>query len=139
MKPARYSQLRRPPLLCADKRRHPDEVAARAHGMRSIENNKNAEMLFVYRCEHCAGWHLTKSPLGKSPAITSENPVDIDPRAELLDILREGPITTDVDIQTPEMKWAYLMCKNLESDGLVKREWIGTGLIKWTLIDVVTP
>lgn len=45
---------------CATKRRYASEEAARAVGLYALEMG-NAERLWVYHCDGCRGWHLTKS------------------------------------------------------------------------------
>lgn len=58
---------------CANKRRYPCELTARAAAMDSIERNGNAKVLGVYRCPYCNGWHLTRQ-VG-AYAVTSADPV----------------------------------------------------------------
>lgn len=61
--------------VCLGKRRFSDEAGARALGMTSIaERPWGVSVLWVYRCPHCDGWHLTKNRR-KEPAITADNPV----------------------------------------------------------------
>ena len=67
-----------PPLkghtkTCASKRRYPCELTARAAAMDSIERHGNVQVLGVYLCPHCCGWHLTRQ-VGDY-AVTSTDPV----------------------------------------------------------------
>jgi hypothetical protein len=69
-----------PPLkkevrVCQKKHRHPDELTARAAAMDAIQRHGNTDKLFVYRCEHCKGWHLTRFPVGLHKMVTADNPV----------------------------------------------------------------
>lgn len=43
---------------CEDKRRYTDEMVARANGQRLSE--LNGVELFIYPCNLCRGWHLTR-------------------------------------------------------------------------------
>ena len=58
---------------CANKRRYPCELTARAAAMDSIERHGNVQVLGVYLCPHCGGWHLTRQ-VGDY-AVTSADPV----------------------------------------------------------------
>ena len=58
---------------CANKRRYPCELTARAAAMDSIERHGNVQVLGVYLCPHCGGWHLTRQ-IGNY-AVTSADPV----------------------------------------------------------------
>jgi hypothetical protein len=62
---------------CASKRRHPDELSARAHAMFALEEYGNVRKLYVYRCPTCRGWHLTKSDNGRRLMVTADNPVHV--------------------------------------------------------------
>lgn len=44
---------------CRRKTRYADEFAARAGGIHRMEADQ--AQLWIYRCKHCRGWHLTKS------------------------------------------------------------------------------
>jgi hypothetical protein len=78
-------QVARPPTIrpeaeiaakrCERKRRHPDEIAARVAAMQAIDTNRNVSVLYVYKCDVCAGWHLTKQKGANGAAVTAENPV----------------------------------------------------------------
>lgn len=59
-------------LTCANKRRHPDEVTARAHALHCLQTYRNTEVLYPYRCTECGGWHLTRRKNGQA-AVTEEN------------------------------------------------------------------
>lgn len=63
-------------LICANKRRYPDEVTARASGMFSIAVHGNVSKLHAYKCPECRGWHLSKRNRG-SVAITQHDPVAV--------------------------------------------------------------
>lgn len=58
---------------CASKRRYPCELTARAAAMDSIERHANVDVLGVYLCPHCGGWHLTRQ-VG-AYAVTAKDPV----------------------------------------------------------------
>lgn len=60
-KPRRYRTDR----TCKEKRRYPDEISVRAIGAVSIEERRNTDRLWCYRCRHCGGWHLTSANQGK--------------------------------------------------------------------------
>ena len=62
-------------MTCSsNKRRHSDEVSARAHAMSAIQTHKNAALLYVYKCPECHGWHLTRNYQPRQAAITEEDP-----------------------------------------------------------------
>lgn len=48
---------------CKMKDRFTDEPQARAAALFAIENPRNGDkprtQLWVYRCDHCSGWHMT--------------------------------------------------------------------------------
>lgn len=67
--------LKKSVATCQKKRRHPDELTARAAAMVAIEINKNADTLYVYQCKHCHGWHLTRFQIGIGRMVTADNPV----------------------------------------------------------------
>jgi len=54
---------------CKMKDRFTDEPQARAAALVAIENPRRPEArvarLWVYRCKHCFGWHMTSSPRDK--------------------------------------------------------------------------
>lgn len=60
-KPRRYRTEHR----CQNKRRFIDEVSAKAIGMVQLEECFNGVRLWVYRCTHCDGWHLTSKNKGR--------------------------------------------------------------------------
>lgn len=69
-----------PPLkgakrTCSNKRRHPDELTARACAMHAITKYKNTNELWVYRCPTCLGWHLTRCKKHNAMKVTATNPV----------------------------------------------------------------
>lgn len=47
--------------MCASKTRYPDELTARAAGQHYRER-MTTKNLYVYKCPHCAGHHLTHVP-----------------------------------------------------------------------------
>lgn len=62
---------------CAGKRRHPDELTARAAAVRVLNHPKAAtSILYVYPCPVCRGWHLTKRERGNGTPVTPDNPFD---------------------------------------------------------------
>lgn len=52
---------------CERKHRHPDEFVARAAGQARQE--QSGVKLYVYLCEICRGWHLTKNWNGPQSAV----------------------------------------------------------------------
>ena len=53
---------------CIGKQRWADEMAARAGAIYAIETFRKADKLWVYRCPHCYGWHLTRTrQVGQEP------------------------------------------------------------------------
>jgi hypothetical protein len=61
-------------LTCRNKHRHPDEIIARAAAMDAITRYGNVQVLYVYLCPECRGWHLSKKG-NALYAVTKENPV----------------------------------------------------------------
>jgi hypothetical protein len=62
-------------LTCHNKKRHADELTARAAAMCRLQQPNCTEPdLYVYRCPRCAGWHLTKAPQ-PYPGVTATDPV----------------------------------------------------------------
>lgn len=60
-----------PAIACQRKRRFRTIIEADAHAVASMvypHSKKPFRRLYVYRCEHCDGWHLTKNfhPLPES-------------------------------------------------------------------------
>jgi len=66
---------KRPVLICEGKRRYSCELTARAAAMISITEHGNVSRLYVYRCDVCGGWHLTKHPNGRKYMVTANNPI----------------------------------------------------------------
>lgn len=60
---------------CKSKRRYSDEPGARAAALVSIEEHPGRDCLFVYLCQHCDGWHITKSNNGKRYMVEPDIPV----------------------------------------------------------------
>ena len=50
---------------CQVKQRWVTEIEARANALLSLEERRDTDRLWVYRCPHCSGWHLTSVPNGK--------------------------------------------------------------------------
>lgn len=48
---------------CENKQRYSDEFGARAAGL--LYQKKNTVKLYLYPCDLCRGWHLTKRPQRK--------------------------------------------------------------------------
>lgn len=44
---------------CDAKNRYPDEFVARAVGTQQMSLKHT--QLYIYKCKHCRGWHLTRS------------------------------------------------------------------------------
>lgn len=65
--------LKKSQTNCKNKVRYSDEFAARAGSMVSIELHGNVDELYVYKCRHCNGWHLTKQRQ-RTAAVTVEDP-----------------------------------------------------------------
>lgn len=47
--------------MCASKSRYPDELTARAAGQHYRGRQYAPSPLYVYKCPHCAGYHLTRA------------------------------------------------------------------------------
>lgn len=58
---------------CRAKVRHVTAAAAKAAGLRRVQLG-SAEVLWVYHCNVCFGWHLTKRHLGPANAVHDPNP-----------------------------------------------------------------
>lgn len=58
---------------CQAKRRHADELTARAAAASHLEAGSDRVKLYVYRCKHCDGWHLTKH-WQPAPSVTAGDP-----------------------------------------------------------------
>lgn len=60
-------------LTCRSKKRHADEFTARAAAMSHIERGlADVAELYVYKCNLCGGYHLTKSR--QRAAVTADDP-----------------------------------------------------------------
>lgn len=46
--------------MCQGKHRWPDELAARAGGLQSLERRPETLRLYTYHCPACRGYHLTR-------------------------------------------------------------------------------
>ena len=68
-KPRRY----RTDSVCKDKRYFPDEVVARAIAQATIQE-AGLKKLWVYRCPHCPGFHLTSNNQGPQMLVTAVSP-----------------------------------------------------------------
>lgn len=73
-KPRRY----RTDKTCQAKRRYTSEVEARAGAVVDMRERANRHRLWVYRCPHCSGWHLTHKEQGRRWEVIGENPVAAD-------------------------------------------------------------
>lgn len=49
---------------CKAKRYYVDEVGARAGALIALKEIGNRRRLWVYKCRHCDGWHLTHNDQG---------------------------------------------------------------------------
>lgn len=112
--------------VCASKRRHSDEVSARAAGSLHLEENgKGQTELYAYRCQCCFGWHLTRFPQGAP--ITAADPVkDRRPDAmqEVMDLIMTGPLTSYFDCphgDTDKQQGIHQACMELERQGKILR------------------
>lgn len=72
MNQTELTELERLRRSCLDKRRWSDELSATAGALFALETYQNATALYVYHCEHCGGWHLTKHRRHGQEAITLE-------------------------------------------------------------------
>ena len=54
--------------MCQSKLRYPDEITARAAGLHYREHYATIA-LYVYRCPHCAGYHLTRAAHNKRASV----------------------------------------------------------------------
>lgn len=65
---------------CLSKVRYPDEMVARAATARHLESgNPDRDELWVYGCEHCRGWHMTKRPQPGAASVVAGDPYKIKP------------------------------------------------------------
>lgn len=56
--------------MCAGKTRYPDELTARAAGQHYQGRDRMAtKKLYVYKCPHCAGHHLTRAQHAERAAV----------------------------------------------------------------------
>lgn len=60
---------------CEPKHRYADEMTARIGAMHSINRYKNTDKLYVYKCPHCVGWHLTHSVQRDACGVKADDPV----------------------------------------------------------------
>lgn len=59
---------------CLSKMRYPDEFVARAATAVHLESGSSTRQeLWVYRCQHCRGWHATKRPVPGAASIVAGN------------------------------------------------------------------
>lgn len=68
-KPRRYRTER----TCSGKRYFADEIGARAVGAVTVEGSYGEKSLWVYRCKHCPGWHLTSKNQGARWLVAAKN------------------------------------------------------------------
>lgn len=122
-------------LVCARKHRHPDEATARAAAARSIaRHDDTAGELYVYRCEACFGWHLTRFKVGIP--VKADNPVSEDWREGVLAIAREGHVQSYRNCEHGdrlEQKWLHEACLMLEQEGKLKRHFEREHAITWVV------
>lgn len=73
-------------LKCVNKVRYPDEFTARAATSWHLEHGYgDVPVLNVYKCPHCAGWHMTRNLQNGRATVTGKDPVN-----ELHDAPRSG-------------------------------------------------
>lgn len=54
--------------MCAGKARYPDELTARAAGQH-YQQRMRTKPLYIYRCPHCGGHHLTRREHGERQSV----------------------------------------------------------------------
>jgi hypothetical protein len=69
-KPRKY----RTDKTCKNKRYFSDEALARASAQATIQEVGNVKKLWVYRCQHCPGFHLTSHNQGPDKLVTAVSP-----------------------------------------------------------------
>ena len=60
---------RRSQECCKRKTRYSDDHAARAAGLYALKEDKFIGQLYVYKCQWCRGWHLTRQELRHEDAV----------------------------------------------------------------------
>ncbi len=121
---------------CKKKHRHPDEITARAAAMDSIQKHHNVDVLYVYNCPVCSGWHLTKSSKDHTIKVTEDNPFNelATAEGEFLQIIQSGPIKTFTEKNPKRGKddaWVHELCLGLESKDLIYRSKDNELEIEW--------
>jgi hypothetical protein len=54
--------------MCLGKNRYSDESGCRASAQKSIQRPASElELLWVYKCPNCKGWHMTRSENDSAP------------------------------------------------------------------------
>jgi hypothetical protein len=122
-------------LVCARKRRYPDEITARASAASSIERHQNTDQLSVYRCQVCRGWHLTRFKVG-IPVKAGDPVAEQDWRNELLAIARAGKVQTYRNCEHGDkidQKWLHEACLTLEQEGKLRRHFEREHSVTWVL------
>lgn len=58
---------------CDKKRRYADQASAMSAADQRLFVKKDIYILYVYECQHCNGWHLTKSPSERKYRVLSKD------------------------------------------------------------------
>ena len=122
-------------LVCSSKHRHADEATARSAAMTAIQMYRKVELLHVYKCPICHGWHLTRRPNGLP--VTVDNPVFVPrPEDEVLQLIQTGPVTSLIGIfaRTKNQRWIHRTCLALEQEGRIERKCQQDGQIVWVAV-----
>lgn len=90
-------------IVCQRKRRYPDEISARVFAMNSIQQTDETLSLYVYRCNVCAGWHLTRFHVGVP--VTANDPFYVKP-AEQLQVAKAE--TVEIPKSKPQRSYGFL-------------------------------
>jgi hypothetical protein len=127
--------------VCESKRRHCDEVTARAVGSVLLgEPGEEKRVLYTYRCTCCNGWHLTRRPNGF--AITAATTVEAPPVGALPTIEQVvamavgARITSYFDCEhgdDPVQTCIHRHCLTLESQGRAVRHRVHARSIIWKI------
>lgn len=117
---------------CESKRRHPDELTARAAAMDSIKKYQTTQRLFVYQCGVCRGWHLTRRRNPNSLPVNEADPVaEAAPEDQVLAVVKQGPVETVQDSAIRDHQWLHAVFLRLEALGRVIRKAEQGGKITW--------
>ena len=121
---------RKPKVTCERKVRYPDEIVARASASLNLEKFTEIAELFVYKCEVCRGFHLTRFPKGTS--IRGDNPVyEASPEEKMLQVIGRGSFSTHITASAPDLKQKHELCLKLEEAGKIRRALITPFKIVW--------